>query len=94
MAKENTVLVGNKDFMNYMRSLELLFRKQNKREVTLIARGQNMKKAIDISEASKNKFLSDLNISTKNVSISTIKFDDNDGIERSVSSITIKLVRS
>lgn len=94
MTKENIILIGQKDFMNYIRSLELLFRKKNKKEVILVARGQNMKKAIDLAEASQNKFLNDLDISTKNVKISTVRFDDNDGIERSVSCIEIILTKN
>ena len=92
MAADNQILVGNKEFMNYIRSLELLFLKQNKKEVILLARGKNMKLAIDLAEASKNKFLSDMNIQVEDVQISTTRFDDRDGVEKSVSCIEIKLI--
>lgn len=91
MTKENVILVGNKDFLTYMRSLELLFRKKNKKEVVLIARGQNIKKAVDLAEASKNKFLEDLKLSIKDVKISTTNFKDKEDIMRSVSCIEITL---
>lgn len=93
MKTENTILVGNKDLINYMKSLEFLFRKQNKKEVILVARGQNIKKAVDIAEASRNKFLDDLNISVKDVKISTSDFIDRSGANISVSCIEIKLIK-
>ena len=89
---KNIILVGNKDFMNYMRSLELLFRKQNRKEVTLVARGKNIKRAVDLAEASKNKFLKDIRVLTKDVQISTTNFKDDDGKECSVSCIEIILI--
>jgi len=91
--KDDILLVGNKPFINYIRSLELIFKQKNKEVVTLVARGQNMKKAIDITEASRNKFLNHLNIAIQNIKISTEKFYDENEIERSVSCIQITLTK-
>ena len=85
------VLVGSKDFISYIRSIELLMKRRNKKKITLKARGQNMGKAVDLAEASKNKFLSDLGISIENIQTATEKFEK-DGSERSVSCISIDLV--
>lgn len=92
MTRDNTIIVGNKNLMNYVKSIELFFKKLNKREVILSARGNNIKAAVDIAESSKNKFLKHLNIYIKDVKISTVKFYDSEEIERSVSSIEIKLI--
>ena len=89
---DNLILVGQKPFMNYIRSIELILRKQNKKKVFIKARGMNIKKAVDIVEASKNKFLNDLNISINDVKISTEKFIDSENIERKVSAIEIEII--
>ena len=90
--ENNVVLVGKKGFMSYMRSIELLMRKQRKKKIILKARGLNIKTAVDLVEASKNKFLDDLNISTGKIRISTIKFRDRDNLEKSVSCIEIEML--
>lgn len=88
---DNVLLIGNKDFMNYMRSVELLIRTKRKPKTILKARGNNIKKAIDLSEAAKNKFLKELNIYTGNVKLYTSNFEV-DGSMRSVSCIDIELL--
>lgn len=88
----NEIRVGNKEFLTYMRSIELLFRKKKYKELTIVARGQNIKKAVDLAEASKNKFLKDFNIKVVSVKTGTSKFNDSEGIEKSVSNIEIKIV--
>ena len=86
------VLVGSKDFIQYIKSVEHLMKRKGKKKVTLKARGKNMGKAIDLAEASKNKFLADLKLSLENIKTDTEKFEK-DGEERSVSCISIELVR-
>ena len=85
------VLVGSKEFISYIRSIELLMKRRNKKKIVLKARGKNMGKAIDLAEASKNKFLKDLNLSIENTQTNTEKYEK-DGQERSVSCISIDLV--
>lgn len=91
MANENIVLIGSKDFMSYLRSVEFFLRKKRERSVILRARGQNIKKAVDLAEASKNKFMEDLNISVRDIKIYTSKFKDKN-FERSVSCIDIEII--
>ena len=91
MDDNDFVLVGNKDFISYIRSIELLMKRRNKKKITLKARGKNMGKAIDLAESSKNKFLADLNISIENIKTATEKYEK-DGEERFVSCISIDLV--
>ncbi len=85
------VLVGSKGFISYIRSIELLMKRRNKKKIVLKARGKNMGKAIDLAEASKNKFLKDLNLSVENIQTTTETYEK-EGQERSVSCISIDLV--
>lgn len=89
---ENVLLIGSKNFMQYMRSIELLIRSKKKPKTILKARGQNIKKAIDLVEAAKNKFLSDLDLEIGEIKVYTSKFQDKEGIERSVSCLDIELL--
>ena len=89
--EDNVIKIGNKDFILYMRSIELCIRKQKKEKVILKARGLNIKKAVDLAEASKNKFLTDMNIKIEDIKISTSSFKDKENIERNVSCIDITL---
>ena len=86
------VLVGSKDFIQYIRSIDLLMKKKNKKKIVLKARGKNMGKAIDLAEASKNKFLKEMNLSIENIKTDTESFEK-DGEKRFVSCISIDLVR-
>lgn len=89
---DNVLLIGQKDFMQYMGSIELLIRSQKKPKIILKARGQNIKKAIDLVEAARNKFLKDLNLEIGEIKVYTSKFQDKENIERSVSCLDIELL--
>lgn len=90
--KENQIFVGNKPFMNYVRTAEILLRNKNLRDVTIRARGKNISMAVDLAESIKGKFCNDLNIKIAEISSSTEKFTS-DGKEFSVSIIEIRLKR-
>ena len=95
----NVILVGEKPFMAYMKSVNTLFRGKNLREIEIRARGRNIKKAIDIAESSKRKFCHDLKLNTKSVLIGTEEFTAQDretqeNKQVSVSVITIILNKS
>ena len=93
--KENVILVGDKPFMAYMKSVNTLFRGKNLSVIEIRARGKNIKKAIDIAESSKRKFCHDLNLKTKEVKIGTENFlAGEEKKEVSVSIITIFLERT
>ena len=53
---DNIILVGAKPFMNYIKSVNTLFRSKNLLKIELKARGNNIKKAIDLAESSRRKF--------------------------------------
>lgn len=84
---ENIILIGSKEFMTYIHSIEYFLRRKNQKTVLIRARGRNIQKAVDVAEASRNKFLKDLNLQNL-VSISTSNFNDN-GMDKSVSCIEI-----
>ena len=86
---ENCILIGEKPFIVYMKSVNTLFRGKNLNEIELRARGKNIKKAIDVAESSRKKFCHDLNLKV-NVEIDTSTFT-NEGKEINVSTIAIFL---
>jgi DNA-binding protein Alba len=89
--KENQIFIGNKPFMRYIRSAEILFRNKNLKSISIRARGMCIGKAVDLAEAVKNKFCADLKLDSS-VLISTEKFMKEDR-EFSVSVIEINLKR-
>jgi len=89
---ENVILVGEKPFMSYLKSVNTLFRGKNLREIEIRARGKNIKKAVDIAESSRHKFCHDLKLQNPVVSINTETFTTQDtNKEISVSTIAIFL---
>lgn len=89
--KENQIFVGNKPFMRYVRSCEILLRNKNLRLISIRGRGMNISKAVDLAEAVKNKFCADLKL-IMDISTSTEKFLREDR-EVSVSIIELNLKR-
>jgi DNA-binding protein len=89
--ESNFVLVGDKEFMQYIKSIEHLMRKKGMKEIVIKARGKHMGKAISLAEASKTKFLKDLNVSVENIKTETEKIEK-DGEEHFVSCISIDLI--
>jgi len=75
--KENQIFVGNKPFMKYVRSCEILLRNKNLKLISIRGRGMNISKAVDLAEAIKNKFCSDLKLSME-ISTSTEKYTKDD----------------
>lgn len=89
-AKENEILIGSKDFLRYVRSVQFLFDKKGIKNVVLKARGTNIIKAVNIALASKNKFIKDLNIGKITIGSDTF---DKEGKEIYVSNMEIVLSR-
>jgi len=87
--KENQIFVGNKPFMKYVRSCEILLRNKNLKLISIRGRGMNISKAVDLAEAVKNKFCSDLNLKM-DISTSTEKYQKEDK-ELSISVIELNL---
>jgi DNA-binding protein len=89
--KENQIFVGNKPFMRYVRSAEILLRNKNLKLISIRARGINISKAVDLIEAIKNKFCADLKL-ISSITTSTERFMREDR-EAFVSVIEITLKR-
>lgn len=90
--EENELLIGNKEFIRYIKSLDYLFNKQNKKEVVLRARGKNVLKAISVAIDGKDKFLDKLNLKISKVGIGKVKYqDENKNKEFNISTIEIVL---
>lgn len=87
-AAENEILVGNKDFLRSIRSVQFLFEKKSMKSIVLKARGSNIIKAINIALASENKFVKDIKIGQITIGSETF---EKEGKEIFVSSIEIIL---
>ena len=85
---ENEILIGSKDFLKYVRSVQFLFEKKGMKSIVLKARGTNIIKAVSIALASKNKFVKDIKIGQITIGSETF---DKEGKEIFVSSIEIIL---
>ena len=46
---ENVILIGEKPFMAYMKSVNTLFRGKGLKDIEIKARGKNIKKAVDVA---------------------------------------------
>lgn len=88
---ENEIRMGNKPFMKYVRSCEILLRNKNLKTISIRGRGMMIGKAVDLSEAVKHKFCLDLKLSSS-IDAHTEKFMKDDK-EFSVSVIEITLKR-
>lgn len=89
---DDCILVGQKDFNIYMRSVNTLFLAKNLKEISVKARGKNMNKAIDVSLAS-TRFLSEQSVAIKEVKLESEEFQDKEGKTRNGSSIEIVLTK-
>ena len=89
--KENTILVGSKPFMAYLKSVNTLFRGKKLKEIEIKARGKNIQKAVDLAESSRNKFCHDLKISCSKVEIGTETFTSKEDPNKEVSVSTINI---
>jgi len=87
------IIVGKKDFLSYVKSIDLLMRRKGKNKISLKARGKYILKAIDLAESCKNRYLLDLHIKHGKIITSTVHYEKNNE-KRSVSTIEIDLKRS
>ncbi len=91
-AAENIIFIGDKKFIQYIRTIDFLFKNKHLKNVIIKARGKNILMAINLAEASKNGFVRDLRIEVKDIKTNTESFKKEDR-EFSVSSIEIELIR-
>ena len=89
--KENVILVGSKNFLAYLKSVNTLFRGKKLKEIEIKARGKNIQKAVDLAESSRNKFCHDLNITCYKVEIGTETFNSKEDATKQISVSTISI---
>lgn len=89
-ASEGTILIGNKNVMNYVLATVIQFN-QGAQKVILKARGRAISKAVDTAEIVRTRFLPD-QVDISDVNIGSEKVGE-PGKERTVSTIEIVLTR-
>lgn len=89
----NIILIGDKPFMNYVKSIVIQFKALNREEVVVKARGKYTNKAIDLAEFVRKKILADRNLEIKNVRIDSEEKENKEGKMVNVSMIEITLGR-
>lgn len=89
-AKENSVFIGGKPFINYVTGVVMQF-SNGAKEVIIKARGKFISKSVDVAEVARRKFLENEKVSTKNISIGSKEFENKEGKLVNVSTIEITL---
>jgi archaea-specific DNA-binding protein len=89
----NSVLIGNKPFISYVKSVTIQFKAKNREEVIVKARGKQINRAIDIVEFVKKRALKDLNLETTKIKIDSNEFENKQGKKVNVSFVEITLSR-
>ncbi len=89
--QENTILIGGKPLMDYIRSITYQFENSDQSEIIIKSRGKFISKAVDVAEVAKNRFLVDKNLKTSNIAISSEEFETKEGKKITVSTIEITL---
>ena len=90
MARDNSVFVGTKPFMNYVTGVVMQFTTKEAQEVSVRARGKFISKAVDISEVASKRFLTGT-VEVKEVKIDSEEFTNSEGRQVRVSTIEIVL---
>ena len=85
--RDNTVYVGKKHVMSYVRAVVSKFNQAGISSVKIKARGQAISRAVDVTQIVKNRFLPSLKISDFNVE--TEDLESEDGSMKKVSSVTL-----
>ena len=87
--KGNTVFIGGKPLVNYIRGVIIQFNKWNVPEVTIKSRGKFISKAVDVAEVVKRSF-EDRKVTIKDVKIASESFET-DGKKTNISTMDIVL---
>lgn len=74
---ENTIFIGNKPLVNYIRSVIVQFSKKNSPEVIIKSRGKFISKAVDVAEVVKRSLEKD-DIYVKDIAIASESFETNE----------------
>jgi DNA-binding protein len=89
---DNSVFVGNKNFMNYVTAVVMQFTTKEAKEVTIKARGKFISRAVDVAEVATKRFL-DGQVEVKGIEIDSEEFQNNEGKDVRVSTIEITLTK-
>lgn len=92
MTQDNSILIGNKPFMNYVTGVVMQFTTKSASEVTIKARGKFISRAVDVAEVASKRFL-DSAVSVRDILINSEEFQNLDGKPIRVSTIEITLAR-
>jgi len=89
--EENTIFIGNKPLVNYVKSVLIQFNKEQAREVTIKSRGKFISKAVDVAEIAKRTLEKD-NVKTKDIKIASEHFES-EGKKTNISTMDIILTK-
>jgi DNA-binding protein len=91
-ARDNSIFIGNKPFMNYVTGVVMQFTTRNSPEVVIKARGKFISRAVDVAEVAMKRFL-DGEITVKDIKIDSDAFKTPEGKDVRVSTIDITLAK-
>ena len=91
-ARDNTVFIGSKPFMNYVTGVVMQFTTQGAHEVIIKARGKFIARAVDVAEVAAKRFLEGT-VHVKDIKIDSEQFENKEGRQVRVSTVEIFLNR-
>ncbi|MDI3544347.1 MAG: archaea-specific DNA-binding protein [Candidatus Woesearchaeota archaeon] len=89
---DNSVFVGNKNFMNYVTAVVMQFTTKDAKEVIVKARGKFISRAVDVAEVATKRFLEN-QVEVKDIKIDSEEFQNKEGKNVRVSTIEITLAK-
>ncbi|MDI3473836.1 MAG: archaea-specific DNA-binding protein [Candidatus Woesearchaeota archaeon] len=89
---DNSVFVGNKNFMNYVTAVVMQFTTKDAKEVIVKARGKFISRAVDVAEVATKRFLEN-QVEVKDIKIDSEEFQNKEGKDVRVSTIEITLAK-
>lgn len=90
---DNSIFIGNKQFINYVTSVVVQFTTKGAKEVIVKARGKFISRAVDVAEVAMKRFLKD-QISIKDIKIDSEEFKNKEGKDVRVSTMEITLAKA
>jgi DNA-binding protein len=90
-SNENTVFVGSKPLVNYIRGVITQFMKRNAPEVVIKSRGKFISKAVDVAEVARRSLENSVKI--KEVKIGSESFES-EGRRTNISTMDITLIKN
>lgn len=91
--EQNSILVGDKPFLNYVTGVVMQFTMHEESTVVVKARGKYITRAVDIAEVTRTRFLEGC-VAVRDVAIGSENARSKEGHELRVSTIEITLART